>query len=156
MVHERIRRIDARGLTLADLIATAAVVAVAGVVATPSLITYWHASTLGAGALELAATLNHARQLAISLNESVCVAAERGRLRLEGVDANACTGLPLSVPGPTTFAMASGLTVENRGPSIILTSLGAAVPGGTFRVTHPVTGAQLSVVVAASGRVSVR
>lgn len=156
MVREWIRRIDSRGLTLPELLATLAIVGLVTLVATPSLITYWHTSTLGAGALELASAVNHARQVAISLNDSVCLAVERGRVTLEGAAASGCTGQPLSGPWPTTFALASGLSVENAGPNVVLTSLGAAVPGGTFRVTHPVTGAQRSVVVAASGRVSIR
>ncbi len=156
MVRERVRGIDARGFTLAELCVVLAIVGLLSATAIPMLMTYWHASTLGAGALELAAAINHARQLAISLNAPVCVATGRGRLRLESVSANACTGVPLAVSGPTAFELASGLVVENAGPSVVLTSLGAAIPGGTFSVTHPVTGARRTVVVAASGRVSVR
>lgn len=156
MVRERIRRIDARGFTLAELGVTLALVGLLSATATPALLSYWQTSTLGAGALELAGTINHARQLAISLNASVCVATDRGRLRLESVSVNACTGVPLAGAGPIAFELASGLTVENAGPSVVLTSLGAAIPGGTFSVTHPVTGARRTVVVAASGRVSVR
>lgn len=156
MVRERARRIDARGFTLAELGMVLAVVGLLSAIAAPALLSYWQTSTLGAGALELAGTINHARQLAISLNAPVCVATDRGRLRLESVSANACMGVPLAVSGPTAFELASGLVVENAGPSVVLTSLGAAIPGGTFSVTHPVTGARRTVVIAASGRVSVR
>lgn len=156
MVRERVRRIGARGFTLAELGVTLALVALLSATAAPALMSYWQTSTLGAGALELAGAINHARQLAISLNAPVCIAADRGRLRLESVSANACTGVPLAVPGPNAFELASGLIVGNAGPSVILTSLGGATPAGSFSVTHPATGARRAVVVAASGRVSVR
>jgi len=156
VVRERVRRIGARGFTLTELGVALALAALLAALATPALYGYRHAAALRAGARELAGAITHARQLAISLNASVCVATDRGRLRLESVSVNACTGVPLAGAGPIAFELASGLTVENAGPSVVLTSLGAAIPGGTFSVTHPVTGARRTVVVAASGRVSVR
>lgn len=156
MVLDRVRRIDAPGFTVTELCVALAVIGLLSVIATPALIGYWHASTLGAGALELASAINRARQLAISLDVPVCVAVGGGSVRLEGVTAGACTGVSLAVPGPTSFRLANGLILENGGPNVVLTSLGAAIPAGTFTVTHPVTGARRSVVVAASGRVSVR
>lgn len=133
-----------------------ALVALLLALATPSLHGYRHASALRAGARELAGTITHARQLAISLNAPVCVAVADGSVRLERVSANACTGAPLSAAGPAALSLASGLSVESAGPKIILTSLGAATPGGSYTVTHPVTGARLRVIVAASGRVSIQ
>lgn len=133
-----------------------AVVAILCAITAPTLVGYRHATALRAGAQELAAAINHARQLAISLNAPVCVAVGVGGLRLEGVSGNACTGAALRVAGSATIELASGLLIENAGPKVILTSLGAAIPGGSYTVVHPVTGTSLRVVVAASGRVSVQ
>jgi Tfp pilus assembly protein FimT len=135
---------------------TLAVVAILCAITAPTLVGYRHAVALRAGAQELAAAVNHTRQLAISLNAPVCVAVAVGSLRLEGVSGNACTGVPLSVSGPATIELVNGLLIENTGPKVILTSLGAAIPGGSYTVVHPVTGMSLRVVVSASGRVTVQ
>ena len=156
MVRARFRRLDARGFTLAELGVALALTAILSALAAPALIGYWHASTLGAGALELAGAVNRARQLAISLNVPVCVAVVCTGLTLDRVSGIVCTGVPLSAPGPARLELASGLIVESAGPKVVLTSLGAATPGGSYTVTHPVTGASRRVVVAASGRVSVQ
>lgn len=81
MVSERLRRLDARGFSLAELVAPLALIAVLFVVASPSLIGYWRISTLRAGAEELARAIGHARQLAIGLNTPVCVAVGNGQVR---------------------------------------------------------------------------
>lgn len=135
---------------------TLALVALLSTIAVPSLIGYWHASTLGAGAFELAGAINRARQLAISLNAPVCVAVGASAVRLESVSANACTGVPFPGAGPVVLELANGLVVESAGPKVIFTSLGAATPGGSYTVAHPVTGARRRVVVAVSGRVSIQ
>lgn len=135
---------------------TLALVALLSTIAVPSLISYWHASTLGAGAFELAGAISRARQLAISLNAPVCVAVGGSTLRLERVSANACTGVPFPGAGPVVLSLSSGLVVESAGPNIVFTSLGTATPGGSYTMVHPVTGARRRVVVAASGRVSVQ
>ena len=133
-----------------------ALAALLSVLATPALSSYRHASALRAGARELAGALTHARQLAILLNAPVCVGVAGGSVKLERVSANACTGAPLPAGGPAALELTSGLIVESAGPKVILTSLGAATPGGSYTVTHPVTGARLRVIVAASGRVSIQ
>ena len=156
MVRERVRRIGARGFTLAELGVALALAALLSAIATPALYSYRHALALRAGARELAGAITHARQLAISLNAPVCVAVAGGSVKLERVSANACTGAPLPAAVPAVLPLASGLIVESAGPKVILTSLGAATPGGSYTVTHPVTGARLRVIVAASGRVSIQ
>jgi len=50
MVPERVRALDARGFTLAELLAVIALLGVLSVLAAPSLISYWQVSTLLAGA----------------------------------------------------------------------------------------------------------
>lgn len=135
---------------------TLGLVTLLSVIAAPSLVSSWHAATLEAGAFELAGAINRARQLAISLNVPVCVAVDRGGLRLESVSGNACTGAPLPGAGPARLELSGGLVVESAGPKVILTSLGAATPAGSYTVMHPVTGARRGVIVAASGRVRVQ
>jgi prepilin-type N-terminal cleavage/methylation domain-containing protein len=156
VVRERVRRIGAGGFTLTELGVALALVALLAALATPALYSYRHAAALRAGARELAGAITHARQLAILLNAPVCVAVAGGSVKLERGSANACTGAPLPAAGPAAFPLASGLIVESAGPKVILTSLGAATPGGSYTVIHPVTGARLRVIVAASGRVSIQ
>ena len=154
MVPERLRRLDARGFGLAELVATLSLVAVLFLAASPSLIGYWRVSTLRAGAEELARAIGHARQLAIALNVRVCVAVGGGEVRFEAPGAGACSGVPLKAA--TSVRLASGLVVTAAGPSVVFTGLGAATPAGSYTVTDPANGLARRVVVGASGRVSVQ
>src|SRR5439155_25125591 len=64
---------NARGFSLAELSMVAAMIGLLAVLATPTFLSYWMSSTLGAGAGELAAAVNLGRQVAISRNTTVCV-----------------------------------------------------------------------------------
>jgi hypothetical protein len=64
--------------------------------------------------------------------------------------------------GPGTDA-AGAIRISNPGTFLVSTTanvmfseLGAASPAGTYTVTNPVNGATRAVVVAATGRISVR
>src|SRR5256886_17147587 len=65
--------LNARGFSLAELSMVAAMIGLLAVLATPTFLSYWRSSTLGAGAGELAAAVNLGRQVAISRNTTVCV-----------------------------------------------------------------------------------
>ena len=154
MVPERLRRLDARGFGLVELAVTLSLVAILALTTTPSLIGYWRASTLRAGAEELARTVGHARQLAIVLNARVCVAVGDGEVRFEVPGAGACSGVPVATAA--SVRLASGLVVTAAGPSVVFTGLGAATPAGSYTVTDPANGLARRVVVGVSGRVSVQ
>src|SRR5207249_1259906 len=92
------------------LAVTLAVVAVVTTFAAPSLVAAWRAATLRAAAEELVTALNLGRQLAISRNTPVCIAAVGPEVRFEGTSAGVCSGVGL--PGAVPVRLASGLTVR--------------------------------------------
>ena len=144
-----------RGFTLAELLVVMAISGLIVATSTPWMITYWRSATTRAAAQELAAGLNRGRQLAISLNQSVCieVAATRYRYRTGGCTGTIWTGLGTGANG--VFPMANNVTVaSNANP--VFDYLGAATPAATFTVTNPQGGGTRTVVVAASGRVQIQ
>lgn len=155
MVRQRVRRIDARGFSLAELLATTAMIGITAAVALPFFLTYWQASTLRAGAQELATVMNQARQLAITQNTTVCVSRSGTRVRfLTG----GCGGTVWTGPGTDGsgwIALQNSVEVSGSTQNVVFGNLGAANPGGTYTVRNPVDGRTLSVVVAVSGRVSI-
>jgi Tfp pilus assembly protein FimT len=156
VVPERILRIDARGIGLAELLVTLAVLGVTAAVAMPSLITYWRSATLSAGAQELQAVLNSARQLAIRQNTSVCVerTGAHVRFRVGGCGGAAWTGG--GTDGNGWMRLANGVEITNSTANVVFSFLGAANPAGTYTVRNPIDAAQtLTVTVAASGRVTI-
>jgi len=102
----------------------------------------------------LAAAINLGRQLAISRNAPVCIAVVGSDVRFEGTGTGACSGVPL--PGVAPVRLASGLVVNAAGASVVFTGLGAATPAGRYAVVNPADSGTRSVVVAASGRVSIQ
>ena len=154
MVSERIRRLSAAGFGLAELAVTLALVAVVAALSAPSLIALWRAATLRAACDELAAAISLGRQLAISRNAPVCIAVVGSDVRFEGPGAGACSGVPL--PGVAPVRLASGLVVSAVGAGVVFTGLGSATPGGRYTVVNLADSGTRSVVVAASGRVSIQ
>jgi Tfp pilus assembly protein FimT len=132
-----------------------AIVGVIAITTTPGLLTYWRGATTRAGAQELAAGLNRARQLAIAQNQSMCVEVVGGRYRYR---AGGCAGTIWTGSGAAAtgfFTLANNVTItSNANP--VFDYLGAAAPAATFTVANPQGGVTLSVVVSASGRVQIQ
>jgi Tfp pilus assembly protein FimT len=133
------------------------VIAIAGIimaVGVPTLWTYWRSSTLNAGAEELAAVLNRARQLAIKENTSVCVTSNSATLSyFMSCGGAAWTGE--GTDGAGVIRLQNNVTISNTA-TVTFTYLGAAAPGGTYRVRNPIDGTTLFVCVATTGRVRVQ
>jgi type IV fimbrial biogenesis protein FimT len=147
-----------RGFALVELMV---VLAIAGALATlvaPTLSSYARTAALQAAARELAISINLGRQLAISQNIAVCVevaSATNIRLRTGG-----CAGAIWTGPGTDS---AGAIRISDSGAhqisattNVVFTSLGAATPAGSYTITNPMSRATRTVVVAATGRVSVR
>jgi len=137
-----------------ELLVVMAIVGILAATSAPWMITYWRSATLKAGAEELAAGLNQARQLAISQGQRVCVEVVGNRYRhwLTG-----CAGTPWTGPGSDQtgfFRMANNVGVTTN-VSPVFDYLGAANPGATLTVTNPQGGAALTVVVSVAGRVRI-
>ncbi len=156
MVSAGVRRLDARGAGLLELVVTLSLLILLSLVGAPALIGSWRAATLQAAAGELAGAVAHGRLLAISLNVPVCVAVGADSVCFEAAAGGACSGVPLAAPGAQAIRLAGGARVSATGPDVVFTHLGAATPAGSYLVADPATGRGRRVVVAASGRVSVQ
>lgn len=156
VVRGSIRRRNSRGFGLIELVVVMAMIGILSVLATPMLISYWRSSTLQAGAQELATAINLGRQLAITRNTTACVQLSGTNIL---VRTGGCGGTIWTGPGTDgsgAIRLQSGLQVSHIGPNVVFTSLGAASPGGLYRVTNPADGTMRTVVVSSSGRVSLQ
>lgn len=134
---------------------TVAVIGILTAIAVPYFLSYWRAATLRAGAEELAAVLNDARQLAISQNRSVCVSNDGTRVRFH---LDSCTNPAVTRPGTDAqgwITLTNGQRVTGGTANVTFNYLGAATTAATYTVQNPNGNSTLCVVVAASGRVRV-
>jgi Tfp pilus assembly protein FimT len=140
-----------------ELLLVVGISSLLAVLVAPTLIGFAQTSALQAGARELATVINLGRQIAISDNTSVCVEAAGGgvRLRVGGCAGATWTGPGTNEHGVIRLSDPNGLRVTATA-NVVFTNLGAASPAGTYTVTNPVTNRMRTVVVAATGRVSVR
>ncbi len=166
MVLAKLPDVDNRGFSLAELLVVVGIVGILAGAGVPYFITYWQSATLRAGAEELATIVNQGRQLAINNNCRVTVTQGSNKVALQ-LDTNClpkpsyCGSLPCNWRGPGTdssgnFSLANNGLVTAATANPKFDFMGAATPPGTFTVTNPTNGGTLSVVVAASGRVSIQ
>ena len=148
---------NARGFTLAELMAAMAVAGLVAVLVAPSLVSYARTSALQAVARELAAAINLGRQIAITHNTAVCVEAGGASIRLRrgGCGGAVWTGPGTDAGGGIRISEAGSFVISTTA-NVVFSDLGAASPAGTYTVTNRANGATRAVVVAATGRISVR
>jgi prepilin-type N-terminal cleavage/methylation domain-containing protein len=145
------------GFTLAELVIVIAVIGILAVMAVPSFLTYLRAAGLKAGAQQVVALVNQARELAIKENSNVCVKlpgpnATQMSYRLGSCAGSAWVGAGTDASGninlpPGVTATASDNPVFNY--------VGSALPAATYTLTYTQTGATLTASVAASGRITI-
>ena len=148
---------NARGFTLAEILAAVAVAALLAVLVAPTLFSFARTSTLQAVARELATAINLGRQIAITQSTTVCVEASGTSIRLRR---GGCGGAVWTGPGTDAAGAirisGTGTFLVSTTANVVFSDLGAASPAGTYTVTSSVNGATRAVVVAATGRISVR
>jgi prepilin-type N-terminal cleavage/methylation domain-containing protein len=144
-----------RGFGLTELIVVVALIGVMGLLATPSLLTYWQSSRLTAGAEELASVMNQARQLAIRQNTSVCVERTGANLRLRTVSCAGTIWTGVGTDSAGLIAISNNLQVGGAA-SAVFTNVGGASTAGTFSVTNPTTGYSRNVQVTSTGQVIIQ
>lgn len=165
MVSEQLPGIDRDGFSLAELLVVVGVVGILAGAGVPYFITYWQNAKLRAGVEELASIVNQGRQLAINNNCSATVVQTSNRVQLRlntgCPQPSYCGSLPCAWRGPGTdssgnFTLANDVRVTAATANPVFSYLGAATTAGTLTVTNPTDGRTMSVVVAASGRVTIQ
>jgi prepilin-type N-terminal cleavage/methylation domain-containing protein len=154
-----------RGFGLTELLVVVGLIGVMGLLATPSLLTYWRSSSLTAGTEEVASVMNRARQLAVRRNASVCV--ERATATTLRLRAGTCGGTILA--GVGTDANSAGLVTDSAGlitisnglqlggaGNVVFTNVGGASTTGTFSVTDPNTSHSRNVQITSMGQVIIQ
>jgi prepilin-type N-terminal cleavage/methylation domain-containing protein len=143
-----------RGFGLTELVVVVAVLGILTIFAVPNLVSYYQASSLTAGAEQLAAVMNRGRHLAISRNTSVCVERNGTTVRLRTVSCAGTIWTGVGTDSAGTIQIANALTVGGAG-SVTFTNTGAATSTVdiTFSLTDPKTSRARNVVVSPTGRV---
>ena len=143
------------GFSLGELLMIVAVIGIVSVLATPAFISYSQAARLKGGAQELATILNQARQVAITRNTTACVVQAGNKVRIR---TSSCTGTiwtAAGTDGSGWFNLTDDVTVTAATANVVFTYLGTASTSGTYTVQNPTTNRTLSVIVAASGRITI-
>jgi len=131
-----------------------AIIGILAVLATPLFITYYQAARLRVAAEEVAAFINHGRQLGIKENVGVCVHITATAMHYH---IGSCAGTTWIGPGSDAAGNVKvpvGVTLSTTADPLF-SYLGAASPAATYTVTSTQTGSTLRVFVSTSGRVTI-
>jgi Tfp pilus assembly protein FimT len=147
---------------MTELVVVVAIIGIISAVSVPSLWTYIRTAALRAGAEEMVAILNGARQLAIRTNTTVCVTNDgtRAQYRVGSCSGTAWTGGGTDAEG--NIWLANQLRVSGNG-HLCFNYLGAGsttpapcAANGTLTITNPSGGATVNVIMATTGRVRIQ
>jgi Tfp pilus assembly protein FimT len=142
------------GFSLAELVVLMAVIGILTAFSVPMMLTYWRTATLTAGAREVAAALNSARELAIRENMKVCVTTDGTRLQYHLGTCGAASWKGLVTDGDGNIRLDNRVTVSATA-NVIFDYLGAAFQAGSYTVLSPSGAGTMSVTVVQNGRVSI-
>jgi Tfp pilus assembly protein FimT len=153
-IDRRATASDQGGFSLVEITLVVSIMLILVVVATPMFLRFHQAAQARAAAREMVSFLNQGRQLAIMQNRSICVHIDSTTMHYHQ---GSCSGATWVGPGTDAsgdIAVFQGVTLAtNANP--VFNYLGAATTGATYTITHTKSGIQMSVVVSASGRVSI-
>ena len=144
------------GFTLPEVIVVVTIISIIVAIGVPTLVSYWRAARLSAGASEVRTLLNVARQEAIRRNDSVCVEYLGLRFRLRQTN---CGGTALTLPGTDGngwFTLANDIEVSGTTANVVFSYLGGVATPGQYTVRDRTGTAQTTTVtVLTSGRVTI-
>ena len=149
------------GFSLLEMSLILAIVGILAALATPLFITYYQGARLRVASEEVAAFINHGRQLAIKENVGVgglCVLITATAMRYTTENTiNTCDGTTWIGPGSDAAGnvkIPDGVTLTTTADPVF-SYLGAASPPATYTLTITQTGSTVRVFVSTSGRVTI-
>ena len=153
--HAPVERTAQSGYSFVELVITIGMILVITTWAMPSFLNYYRSARVRSGAQVVSAYLNEGRQMAIKTNSSVCVRYTTTTIQYRQAT---CAGTVINVAGVTNSTsnvkLPDSVTLSSSA-SAIFGNLGNATTAATYTVTDTVSGRQLTVTVAASGRVTI-
>ena len=144
-----------QGFTLIEMIVTLVVLGLLVGMAVPAYLSYRQAAILKSGAQQLVTMINVARELALRINDSVCVklpSATTMSYTLGGCSGTVWVGTGTDAAG--NMALPEGVTVTSTA-NPVFNYVGAALPATTYTLTNTQTSATLTVSVSLSGRATI-
>jgi len=121
----------------------------------PTYLSYRQSAILKSGAQQVVTMINVARELALRINDNVCVkipSPTTMTYTLGGCSGSVWVGAGTDAAG--NMALPEGVTVSTTA-NPVFNYVGSALPAATYTVTNTQTSATLTVSVALSGRVTI-
>jgi type II secretory pathway pseudopilin PulG len=142
-------------LALVEMIVAFGVIALLAAMIVPTYLSYRQSAILKSAAQQLVTMINVARELALRVNDNVCVklpSPTTMSYTLGGCSGSIWTGVGTDAAG--NMALPEGVTVSTTA-NPVFNYVGAALPAATYTLTNTQTSATLTVSVALSGRVTI-
>ncbi|HEX7785030.1 MAG TPA: prepilin-type N-terminal cleavage/methylation domain-containing protein [Methylomirabilota bacterium] len=149
------RRHRQQGFTLIEMTVTLVVLGLLLTISVPAYLSYRQAAVLKSGAQQLVTMINVARELALRINDTVCVKLPTPTTMsytLGGCSGSVWIGAGTDAAG--NMALPEGITVTATA-NPVFNYVGAALPATTYTLTNTQTSATLTVSVSLSGRVTI-
>ena len=149
------RRQCQRGFTLIEMTVTLVVLGLLFAIGVPAYLSYRQAAVLKSGAQQLVTMINVARELALRINDTVCVKLPTPTTM--SYTLGGCSGsvwIGAGTDGAGNMALPDGVTVSTTA-NPVFNYVGAALPAATYTITNTQTSATLTVSVSLSGRVTI-
>jgi type IV fimbrial biogenesis protein FimT len=150
------RRHRQAGFTLSELIVVIALGALLAGLGVPAYLSYRQSAILKSGAQQIVTMINVARELALRINDNVCVklpSATTMTYTLGGCSGTVWVGAGTDSAGH--MGLPDGISVTATA-NPVFNYVGSALPAATYTVTNTQTSATLTVSVALSGRVTIQ
>jgi type IV fimbrial biogenesis protein FimT len=144
-----------RGFTLIEMTVTLTVLGLLVAMAIPAYLSYRQSAVLKSGAQQIVTMINVARELALRVNDNVCVklpSPTTMSYTLGGCSGSVWIGAGTDPAG--NVPLPDGVTVTTTA-NPVFNYVGAALPAATYTITNPQTSATLTVSVSLSGRVTI-
>jgi prepilin-type N-terminal cleavage/methylation domain-containing protein len=143
------------GFTITEMIVVIALLALLAALGVPAYLSYRQSAILKSGAQQLVTMINVARELALRVNDSVCVklpSATTMSYTLGGCSGTVWIGVGTDPAG--NMGLPAGVSVTTTA-NPVFNYVGSALPAATYTITNTQTGDTLTVSVALSGRVTI-